>query len=248
MRATVRCGTRLLVLAVAALLLAGANGATAAASPSVAVRQTPAAECPIAFIGMHGLNENHYTSDTIHSVWYEYWRMLPATTRLRDPVFLGYPQRSGSEFYDRFRYGAPAPDDPVEEGFRYLRDQADSSVKRCLPARLVLVGYSAGAWSIDEWLRARPELHSQVLGVVLFGDPQWDHGDQAQGLARRYGQAVSSPYVPKSLSSRFQSWCTSGGHHAAIPESEAMPLPACTSPIALVSRDSGSGAEAKASA
>lgn len=181
-----------------------------AAAPSAAVGQAPAAPCPIAFIGMHGLNETHYTSKTIHSVWDEYWRKLPASTRLRDPVFLGYPQRSGREFYDRFRHGTPAADDPVEEAFGYLTKQANSTVRQCRPARLVLVGYSAGAWSIDKWLRARPDLHSQVLGVALFGDPQWDHGDQAQGLARRYGQAVSSPYVPESLSSRFQSWCASG--------------------------------------
>lgn len=208
MRATLARAGRLMMPGIAALILtAGSWGAGAA--PAAAGTQAPAARCPITFIGMHGLNED-LTSPVLHSFWDEYVRRVPDRSRLGNPVFLGHPRQSGTEFLHRLQYGNPAPDDPVEVGFRFLSNQVASTVQQCSPARLVLVGYSAGAWSIDKWLRTRPYLHSQVLGVELFGDPQWDHGPQGQGLARRYRQTVSGPYVPASLADRFQSWCTSG--------------------------------------
>ncbi|MFF3359156.1 cutinase family protein [Streptomyces sp. NPDC002917] len=90
------------------------------------------------------------------------------------------------------------------------RDIAEKS-RECKDTRFVLAGYSQGAWVIDNYLRsAKPNILSKIDGVVLYGDPQWDHGSKGQGLARIISKnyktwRLSGPYP--DLKDRTQSIC-----------------------------------------
>ncbi|MDN3021587.1 cutinase family protein [Streptomyces sp. S.PB5] len=162
---------------------------------------------------MHGLNEDH-TSPMVHSVWEHYLDAMHKRGQSANAIFLAHPKRTGVDFWD-WLHGKPVDENPVEQGIEALDDMVDHTNKLCSPARLVLVGYSAGAWSVDVWLRnASPALKSQVVGVVLLGDPQWyDEKYGNRGLAHLFGfgfDPKKDPYIPPEWMSRIQSWCVSG--------------------------------------
>ena len=66
--------------------------------------------------------------------------------------------------------------------------------------RIVLVGYSFGAWVIDDWLAqqwtAQTPAWNNVRAVELYGDPMWYRNGTYEGLARSLlGQTLTlDPY------------------------------------------------------
>lgn len=54
---------------------------------------------------------------------------------------------------------------------------------------IALVGYSMGAWVINDWIMSHPLERDWIRAVVLYGDPCWVHDGHATGLARGFPNA-----------------------------------------------------------
>lgn len=127
------------------------------------------------------------------------------------------------------RHLLPYTSPPVRGGLDLLQDLAqvvalfgqvvdnaaarlDHAVGRpCDDARLVLAGYSMGAWIVGKWLRDHPGKQRQVTGVMLYGDPQWfNNVSGVSGFARYAGSGLPLPYVPAGVDGRLRSLCNHG--------------------------------------
>ncbi|MDA3627365.1 cutinase family protein [Saccharopolyspora sp. WRP15-2] len=192
----------MLVLLPLALLTPTATGAGRQEPVVPAAR---AAECPFTFIGLHGLNEDS-SSPTIQTVWTQFNSLAEKRGLQSRAVFLNHPKLTFSEFFSQIVDQQNR--DPISRATGDLKDAATNAANRCHPARLVLVGYSEGAWIIDQWIQNADSTQlSQIAAVLVLGDPQWDNGDHGQGLARRANLGIN-PYIPsKPLGDRFTSLC-----------------------------------------
>ena len=84
----------------------------------------------------------------------------------------------------------------VQDGENQLQSALVSYTAGCKPQRdkVVLVGYSMGAWVINQWLsdsKYRGEW-SMIKGVLLYGDPCYINGSDA-GLARAFNAPGCMP-------------------------------------------------------
>lgn len=183
----------LLALALAALLV---PTLVAAGAPAGAVVRAAATSCdttPV-FFAVHGLNEGPDPTDPSKA----------DSTLLKD---LDYAQNniSGAVLYDPISYPSlkfnvlddlkkksliKILTDGVQEGENSLQAELTSYTKGCKPSqdKIVLVGYSEGAWVINKWLSDRKYRSewSMIKGALLYGDPCWIKGSD-EGLARAYG-------------------------------------------------------------
>ncbi|MFE9967509.1 cutinase family protein [Streptomyces sp. NPDC005525] len=187
-----------------ACLIAGLSLAFGAgATPSQAASYRPAADCPLTFIGAHGLNED-WKSTTISNTW----KSFNPARRGDAPHSLHYPKMKVSQFFNSEVVGAQAVS-ATTVGAGFLNKEISAVRASCSSARFVLAGYSEGAWVIDRYLRQKHdyELRDVVAAVVLYGDPQQDNGSEGKGIAQRYGHGVSSPYIPSELSDRVKTFC-----------------------------------------
>jgi hypothetical protein len=164
------------------------------------------AECPVVFIGAHGLNED-WKSRTIEKTWKSFNAAPRRNASNLKMVSLRYPKMTVSQFFRNEVVGSQAVS-ATAVGVGFLNKEIRTARVSCSSTRFVLAGYSEGAWIIDRYLRQNHDykLRNVIASVVLYGDPQAD-GPNGQGLARRYGHGVSSPYIPSELSDRVRTFC-----------------------------------------
>jgi hypothetical protein len=163
------------------------------------------AACTITVLGMHGLNEDAGSATIMDT-----FAQLKARGLQGTYVSIPYPTLTD---FDLLRFLDLSDRSPVIKATDDLNDAAIAAAAVCQPARLVLVGYSFGAWAIDEWIRGVPA--DKIVAVVVFGDPQWDAPGTGGGGIARHGLAGKSmalqPYRPAPpLGWRFGGFCASG--------------------------------------
>lgn len=170
--------------------------------------------CPsIGFFGAHGVNEGgpgelkDQMGDTVFNTWTRFASQAKVTTIA---TAVNYPKVSLNEFVQDVTTWQIAQR-AVYEGATQLDNEITASYVSCPQERYVLVGFSEGAWVIDNFLRtAGTAVTNRIAGVVLYGDPQYPAGQQgpAAGIAR-IAYNLPDPYVPTTVSNRFMSLCVS---------------------------------------
>ncbi|WP_027943495.1 cutinase family protein [Amycolatopsis taiwanensis] len=166
-------------------------------------------------VGVHGVGEgpDEYGSgnpsaplnDTIK-------RLRKLQTARKSPeaeaLFLRYPTISAHTLADLGFWGNGSFFAAVKNASRGLDREVSRARKACPDRRIALVGYSLGAWIIDDYLAGQDTAAQQraISAVVLYGDPEWPIPSPG-GLAREFGHVHISPYKPQWLRERFLSMC-----------------------------------------
>lgn len=159
-----------------------------------------ASECPSAFfMGLHGLDEDH-TSDTVKAVWEAFSTRYGQTEEV---VEVKHDVLTTREFLEAFG----TLQNPIGAGVQVLDDEVSLAMATCSRAKIVLFGFSEGAWIVDAWLLQQDvNTLSYVAAVGVLGDPQYLRDDCCVGIARRL---VGLPYPPK-VPDRFWGNCANG--------------------------------------
>jgi hypothetical protein len=106
----------------------------------------------------------------------------------------------------------------VKDGETNLQNVLTSYTLGCRTSqdKIVLVGYSMGAWVINKWLMDHRSEWSMVKGVLLYGDPCWSSGSDV-GLARAFGapgcmsaKSYPAPVAGNAFRIPVRSWCAGG--------------------------------------
>jgi hypothetical protein len=171
-----------------------ATGANCTLNPFVVTFTllAPPSNCPTAFLlGIHGMGEG--PSGTIPAVSDTIAETFTAfdsdTSRLGNQavkqVALPYKTITIGNFL--------APNDGKINGLKTVDDTANTllhavqaSHKQCPSTRILLAGYSMGAWIINDMLTkmlAKPGDWSNIKGIELYGDPCYISGSY-KGLVR----------------------------------------------------------------
>lgn len=97
----------------------------------------------------------------------------------------------------------------VGQGKAWLRSELSTLASTCPETKVVLTGYSQGAQVAADVAQEAP--NRQIVGVVLFGDPYFNHGDAradrgdfARGLDGTLG---TRPIFTGSLGGRVLTYC-----------------------------------------
>ncbi|MFI7588179.1 cutinase family protein [Spongisporangium articulatum] len=117
-------------------------------------------------------------------------------------------------------YGVPYPastdfDTSVPDGVSRLTKRATKAVADCPRQRLVLIGYSQGAWVVGDALDS-PNLNAagrRVAAVVLYGDPRFNAAESYDRGSFRAGVDGLYPRATGALgryASRVRSYCDTG--------------------------------------
>jgi predicted esterase len=168
-------------LSIAALLLV-----TSGALPASAATATATCHTTPVFFGLHGIGEG--PSATMSTVSPEI-RSFDADQNAISGAVLNDPISYTTVYPDAWSI-ATTMIQAVGEGEKNLDAAITSYTKGCdvLQNRIALVGYSMGAWVINEWIvdhMYQPLGLAVIRAVVLFGDPCWANGND-QGLVRRW--------------------------------------------------------------
>jgi hypothetical protein len=185
------------VLLALAALLAPAFAVTG--SPAAAATALPAAVsfcgAPVMF-GLHGMGEG--PSGTVSSLSPEISDFDDAQNLISGAVlivFVPYPtvNPSGWDVLDTINKGPLTA--AVQTGVSHLQSDVAAAAKDCPVSKdkIGLVGYSMGAWVINEWLEEHQSEWPVIKAVVLFGDPCWSY-NYGRGLARLYTGTCSANY------------------------------------------------------
>lgn len=96
----------------------------------------------------------------------------------------------------------------VKTASRDLVREVTQARNTCPDRQIALVGYSLGAWIVDDYLAGQSAGFRQrtLSAVVLYGDPEWP-SPAPGGLAREFGHVNIDPYKPTGLRGRFMSMC-----------------------------------------
>jgi hypothetical protein len=138
-------------------------------------------------------------------------KLTPKETTV-DGIFLEYPsplvkwQKNKGEWWSTLAWSK-------DRGVENLESVIRSVLGKCADPKIVLAGYSMGAWVIDEWLHYHREYWPHIRGVVLYGDPQWyrKDGDFVYvGLARQLSTKDVGPYPPDQDYPAWKSYCLIG--------------------------------------
>jgi len=205
-------------------LIGNGGGARAnfTVTPNVARQPGGTARCKVTFIGMHGVGEtaagSTSTSRTLNSALKEFRaKMKGAPFDVNLVAYPKFPYPNRWQDYSSFiRFWGVIENDrsPLSIGVDYLNRAAVAAANACHPARLVLVGYSEGAWIVDRWISGAEKAQvDQIVGVMTYGDPQWSWtGTGAGGIARNLDVANAvNPYRPPNpLGFKFGGFCASG--------------------------------------
>jgi hypothetical protein len=194
------------------------------------------AQCPDAyFIGAHGIAEDE-NSSVIVETWQKFKELADKAGK-KNIVYYSLKYAAPLEFFDVEKdiILLNARDSGVEELDRYVRGTVlDTTLRKaCGDPKIVLTGYSLGAWVINEWLAKdldKPNgnwtLWPLIRAVELYGDPLWyraGHDYQNNhfiynGLAtlisdipNPYDNTLAGPASTiLSLANRWQSRCLKG--------------------------------------
>jgi predicted esterase len=211
-------------------LLASAVAGTAVPA-SAAPAANPYCNTPV-FFGLHGVGEGPSSTDS---------KLAPELTGFDD----AQNQISGAVLADLVSYTTVSfsaldllPDNPqlasdvykavtaVSNGVSQLDKYFNNWISGCQidQPKIALVGYSMGAWVINDWLDHNPGDWIYIKAVVLYGDPCWIDGAD-KGLVRAAGiagvaglvgcmsartypyPAATDVYTPHF---KTQSWCVGG--------------------------------------
>ncbi|GAA1017734.1 hypothetical protein GCM10009556_066240 [Acrocarpospora pleiomorpha] len=184
-------------------------------------------DCAVKVIGVHGMgegpNDSGYGDSRIVRDTLKRVRDL-AVKRDRpalETVMLRYPTTDPLDLF-KGRGGLLRPmrkmAAAVDVGVTRLEREIAKWRRYCSTTKFGLVGYSEGAWVIDEYLSKRAgkvgweEVYELVRGVQVYGDPQWpDKYSVGPGIAFRAGEINSayqldlSPYDQDILP--YQGFC-----------------------------------------
>lgn len=121
---------------------------------------------------------------------------------------LHYPTISGQTLTDLDFWRAGSFTTAVEAASRTLSHEVTQARNGCPDRRVALMGYSLGAWIVDDYLAGTSAQFRQrsLSGVVLYGDPEWPSPSPG-GLAREFARVSIDPYKPQGLQGRFLSMC-----------------------------------------
>ena len=212
----IRHRSALFSVALAALLVSTFVGAGASAAAAVRLAAN-SCDTARAFFGLHGMGEGPDGAQPF----------LADSTLLRDlddaqnaiSGAVGYqpvPYESVKiSLYDDLRERSISKPltDAVQDGENNLQETLKSWTQGCKPSqdKIVLVGYSMGAWVINKWLVDHHKEWSMIKGVQLYGDPCWINGSDV-GLARGFGAtgcipASSYPAPVAGAKIPVESWC-----------------------------------------
>ena len=99
--------------------------------------------------------------------------------------------------------------DAKNRGVEQLDKEIVSIRNRCVDPKIVLTGYSLGAWAIDYSLIHRREHWPYIRGIVLYGDPQfYDKDLDFAGLARMWPMEPLNPAPPyEEIADRWLTLC-----------------------------------------
>jgi hypothetical protein len=183
------------------------------------VSDTQPADCFDAyFIGLHGSSEgpdgsgSFPDSPTIVETRNSFEALAMEAGKLVHSELLLYVAPDWNSLLDLVHEAVFYKDAGRDELHRHIQ----TVLGRCPTQGFVLVGYSFGAWIIDDWLSRNSSLWPNILAVELYGDPLWYRLYDATlfygGWARRLGQAGKlDPYKEKlNLADRWQSRCLHG--------------------------------------
>lgn len=191
----------------ASAFLALSDGQAVAASPSSCAK-------PLV-IAVHGMGEGPdengsgkrsvMLTDTLDRL-----RNLAAEQRRpqAESVFLRYPTIAVQTLTDPAFWRNGDFRSSVKTASRGLTREVSQARDACPNRQVALLGYSLGAWIVDDYLAGLPARFQQrtFSGVVLYGDPEWP-APAPGGLAREFGQVNIDPYRPQGLAGRFLSLC-----------------------------------------
>jgi Cutinase len=101
-------------------------------------------------------------------------------------VFVPYESVSATD-WNTLRQPSATLENAVKNGEANLQSSLKSYTDGCTTAqdKIVLVGYSMGAWVINKWLVDHRSEWPMIKGVLLYGDPCWINGVNI-GLARAW--------------------------------------------------------------
>lgn len=180
-----------------------------------------ASDCSdVTFLGLHGLGEGSEngtprSSDwgsTIDGIWTRFHKQVPDA----EAKSVEYPRTNATwENVGKFQ---PA----TQTAATQLAVQIISLRYTCADTKIVIAGYSQGAWAVDMALRHLADSPyefnrlalTNVVGVYLDGDPARPYQGERAGLATRanMGYATVADYVRNGLpDGRFLSDCVSYG-------------------------------------
>jgi Cutinase len=216
-----RLGHRVFVGLISLLLVAGVLGL-----PEVA--QAAPSPCPeVEFLGMHGVNEgaeggtpdSGHWGATIDDLYSKFKKEIPASTTLTAEA-VSYPK---FVIDPNFPWNIGYIKGSTDNAASVLENEIFDFAIHCTSTRIIIAGYSQGAWAVDIALRALGKSPSQIIrfalrsvaGVFLMGDPAWPYRTETPdraGLATRagLGYKTEGDYLNNELSiNRFGSMCLS---------------------------------------
>ena len=189
--------------------------------PAAAAARSAASSCdttPV-FFGLHGMAEG--PSPTIEKVSNLLTDLDHAQNNISGAVLtapLSYVTVAFNLWDDLKQTPNSGPlTDAVQDGEDNLQSALVSYTKGCKTTqdRIVLVGYSMGAWVINQWL-SDPKYRSEwsmIKGVLLYGDPCWINGSD-EGLARGFGasgcmpaSSYPAPVAGAAFKIPVEGWC-----------------------------------------
>jgi hypothetical protein len=182
--------------------------------PPVPFTVTNGNGCPRYLLGLHGMGEgpgtstDPSTSPEITATWTAFQNALPANNKKAEFVNIPFTGTTGLDILSNPVTKQRLLTD-VAEGVTSLRNEMSYLSNAAPCATFSLVGYSEGAWVIDQWLYDSQALGTtavaavkNVKSIVTLGDPWWyqvHNGVPAMGLARRLGLAkASTPWPPST--------------------------------------------------
>lgn len=185
----------------------------AASALLVPAKSVSAAACPTyKFIGVHGTGEGSSrpgaSERTVmgETVW-QTWRGFQSAANAHHVTLAHW-----ADPYPRFGLPelirtAATEGSVINDGAQRIVTETAPDFVNCPSEKLILVGYSAGAWVIDRYLQyIGPGLAPRVAAVVLYGDPQFP--TPPGGVAYNSPLRIT-PYVPNLSSNQFMSLCLS---------------------------------------
>jgi len=221
---TVAKNHRLALLGLALFGLLGSVLAATATPTSAATAASPTHCTEAVFFGLHGMGEG--PSPTMSAISPELLgfdheqNLISGAVGAED---VSYPTVGEADLNVNLAGDAGALTGAVLRGEVNLQNDVHAWVSGCQLGQLkiALVGYSMGAWVINDWLNFHPNEWKFIKAVVLYGDPCWINGAD-KGLIRAAKVAglagcMSAKTYPKPAATslykpgfKTEIWCVGG--------------------------------------
>jgi len=177
--------------------------------------------CPnVYFIGVHGIGEDA-GSPELDETWQVFNANRP-TDKTAHYISLAYHAPDFKSWNDIANLIVPAEQEGVQNLTVLIRKENNGILRNCPTQSIVLVGYSLGAWIVNDWLDKNMDIWPNIVAVELYGDPLWEHWVNDFGQNRLYAGLAQfvvpnsrpyegdSPQGPLGITGRWQSRCLPG--------------------------------------